>query len=68
LSVWDEDMVMDNFIGEVFVPLTDIESLNNPASLRDIPVSQERLGRPHKINQPRAFEVIFSALNFSNLI
>ncbi|CAF0826106.1 unnamed protein product [Adineta ricciae] len=58
LSVWDEDYVNDDFIGECFVPLTNIESLKNLASLRDVPISEVRLRRPHKNIQPRVFELI----------
>jgi hypothetical protein len=57
LSVWDEDYVNDDFIGECFVSLTNIEPLRNLASLRDVPVSEVRLRRPHKNIQPRVFEV-----------
>ena len=57
LSVWDQDIVNDDFIGECFVPLTDIEPMKNLASLRDVPASRIRLRRPHKNNQPRTFKV-----------
>ncbi len=57
MSVWDEDYVNDDFIGECFVSLPNIEPLNNRASLRDVPVSEVRLRRPYKNNQPRVFEV-----------
>jgi hypothetical protein len=50
-------MVNDDFIGECFVPLPNIAPLKNLASLRDVPVSEVRLRRPHKSIQPRAFEV-----------
>jgi hypothetical protein len=61
LSVWDDDFVKsDDFIGECFVPLTNIEHLKNRASLRDVPVSEVRLRKPRKSLQPREFEVKFS--------
>ncbi|CAF4550359.1 unnamed protein product, partial [Rotaria sp. Silwood2] len=54
LSVWDEDIVKeDDFIGECFVPLTNIESLKNRASIRDVPVSEVRLRRQNKHAQPK---------------
>ncbi len=59
LSVWDKDIVNDDFIGECFVSLPNIQPLKNLASLRDVPVVEERLRRPHRILQPRAFEVKF---------
>ncbi len=52
-------MVNDDFIGECFVSLPNIQPLKNLASLRDVPVVEERLRRPHKTLQPRAFEVKF---------
>ncbi|UJR27967.1 hypothetical protein I4U23_009225 [Adineta vaga] len=58
LSVWDEDYVKDDFIGECFVQLTNIESLKNRVSLRDVPVSEVLLRRPYKNIQPRVFELI----------
>ncbi len=64
LSVWDKDIVNDDFIGECFVPLTNIQSLKNVAALRDIPVTKVRLRRAHKSYQPRAFEVKFYQLVF----
>lgn len=57
LSVWDEDYLKDDFIGECFVSLSSIQPLRNLASLRDVPVSEVRLRRPHKSIQPRVFEV-----------
>jgi hypothetical protein len=64
LSVWDKDIVNDDFIGECFVSLTNIQSLKDVASLRDVPVSEVRLRRPHKNIQPGAFEVKFYSLIF----
>ncbi|CAF3534518.1 unnamed protein product [Adineta steineri] len=58
ISVWDEDYVNDDFIGECFVPLVNIEPLKNLASLRDVPVSEVRLRRPLKNMQPRTFDLI----------
>ena len=57
MSVWDQDIVNDDFISECFVPLTDVESMKSLALLRDVPVSRVRLGRSHKNNQPRIFNV-----------
>lgn len=60
LSVWDEDnFKVDDFIGECFVPIPNIQQLKNIASLRDVPVRELQLRRPRKKNQPRAFEVNF---------
>jgi hypothetical protein len=59
LSVWDKDIVNDDFIGECFVQLTSIQPLKNLAGLRDVPVSKVRLRRLYKSMQPRAFEVKF---------
>jgi hypothetical protein len=59
LSVWDKDMIGNDFIGECFISLKNIQSLKNLASLRDVPVSEVRLRRPYKSVQPREFEVKF---------
>lgn len=59
LSVWDKDIVSDDFIGEYFVSLKNIQPLKYLASLRDVPVVEARLRRPHEIMQPRVFEVKF---------
>ncbi len=50
-------MMKDDFIGECFVALTNIPSLKNLASFRDVPVMQMPLRRLHKNMQPEAFEV-----------
>jgi len=60
LSVWDEDIVNDDFIGECFVSIPNIQPLKNLASLRDVPVAEVRLRRPHKSLQPQVFEVKFN--------
>jgi len=57
LSVWDKDMVNDDFIGECFIGLSNIYSLKNLASIRDVPVTTMRLIRPTKNSQPEEFEV-----------
>ncbi|CAF2732913.1 unnamed protein product [Rotaria sp. Silwood2] len=65
LSVWDEDIVKeDDFIGECFVPLTNIESLKNRASIRDVPVSEVRLRRQNKHAQPKVYELIRNRAKF----
>ncbi|CAF3362355.1 unnamed protein product [Rotaria sp. Silwood1] len=59
LSVWDRDVVTeDEFIGECFIPLMNIESLEIPRSIRDIPVSKVPLRRENKNAQPRVYELI----------
>ena len=64
LSVWDADLVNDDFIGECFIPLTTLQPLRNFASLRDVPVSEMPLRRPHKNSQPRVFEVKHYSIRF----
>ncbi|CAF2345788.1 unnamed protein product [Rotaria sp. Silwood2] len=65
LSVWDEDIVKeDAFIGEYFVPLTNIEFLKNRASMRDVPVSEVRLRRQNKHAQPKVYELIRNRAKF----
>ncbi|CAF1253218.1 unnamed protein product [Rotaria sp. Silwood1] len=60
LSVWDKDMLKDEFIGECFIPLMSIESLKNRASIRDIPVSEVRLRKQNKHAQPKIYQLIQS--------
>jgi hypothetical protein len=57
LSVWDADLMDDDFIGECFVPLPNIAPLTNLASIRDVPVTEVRLRQPYKCAQPRVFGV-----------
>jgi len=63
LSVWDQDIVQDDFIGECFISLPQIVSLKNLASLRDVPVAEQRLRQPIKSNQPQVFELIKNRAN-----
>ncbi|CAM4903671.1 unnamed protein product [Rotaria socialis] len=64
MSVWDQDVVNDDFIGECFVPLANIESLANRQSIRDVPASEIPLRRPLKNIQPSVFELIRSRIRF----
>ncbi|CAF2572187.1 unnamed protein product [Rotaria sp. Silwood2] len=65
LSVWDKDIVKeDDFIGECFVPLINIESLSNRASIRDVPVLEVHLRRQNKHPQPKVYELIRNRAKF----
>ncbi|CAF1528076.1 unnamed protein product [Rotaria magnacalcarata] len=64
MSVWDLDVMTDDFIGECFVPLANIESLANRQSIRDVPASEIPLRRPLKNIQPSVFELIRSRIRF----
>lgn len=57
LSVWNQGILINDFIGECFVQLNSLQSLRNVASLRDIPVSTLHLKKPEKNSQPDIFAV-----------
>jgi hypothetical protein len=65
LSVWDEDLVNDDFIGEHFIALQNLTSLQHLMSLRDVPVTEIRLRRPLITSQPHAFEVKLLTYNLN---
>ncbi|CAF4395340.1 unnamed protein product [Rotaria sp. Silwood2] len=65
LSVWDKNMVLkDDFIGECFVSLTNIESLINHAATRDVPVSEVHLRRGDNIAQSTVYKLIRNRAKF----
>ena len=60
-SVWDKYKIKkDDFIGECFVSLPDLYPMKNLASIRDVPVSEMRLRKTYKNQQPKVFQVKFS--------